>query len=69
MVEDICIHLEATKPRQPSLIFCRSVKNFMQAENNVKKLGCVKYPESKSSFRCPNYQSYIQAYNKINKVV
>jgi hypothetical protein len=68
-MEDMCIHVEAMNRGQTGLIFCKSVKNFMQAENKLKECGCEKYPDSKSSFKCADYPHYMKAYEVLNKVV
>jgi hypothetical protein len=68
-MENICIHLEATQPRQVGLTYCRTVKNAIGAEEAIKKCDCERYPEGKGSFKCVDYTHYLKAYEALNKVV
>jgi hypothetical protein len=76
-MKDVCIHLEGTKswfptgrrPRLFGMIYCRSTKNFKGVAKELEKSGCKPYPKTKTSFKCPDYEHYMKAYDKMNEVV
>jgi hypothetical protein len=77
MMTEVCINLEGTKswiptgrrPRYFGMIYCRSTKNLKGVAKEVRKAGCKHYPKSKTSFKCPDYEHYMKAYDKMNKVI